>query len=207
MKRSLYLIAFIPFLYGCTSSPTAQQQQRAMGSEEYKSKSGKVWSVNKLKEDYKGKTGMLLSAPDANSCGWDSTCYQNAWAEAYDKGIENFKSKRAAEEKVTESKCLSDPECKKSKEIIDARKGLSWGYSMILGANPYSQAEYDYLVRDICEKTTIAQKKGVSREVLANRMRDLPGVAPRDRGFLTEIVKSCWDISELSGDWKAAIRQ
>lgn len=208
MKRIFLLIAILTFLYGCSiSPPTSLQQQKAFDNEKHKTRYGETWTVNTLKEDYRAKTGMILVAPDAKSCGWDGSCYYNAWSSAHDNGISVFNAKKLEEKKIVDAKCLADKECKRSKDLLEARKGLSWGYTMLLGINPYSQAESDYLVRNICEKVTVSQKEGVGRAVLINKMRDFPGIAPRERGILTEIVGSCWDISKLSGDWRAAIRQ
>lgn len=207
MKKAFFFIVFLPFLYGCSTPPTANEQIEVLGVKEINTKGAGTYTVKKLQEDYKKETGMILVAPEALYCRWDAYCYYKAWYSVYEKGISDFKSKKIAEEKLAESKCMADPECKRQKDILDARKGLSWGYSMLLGINPYHQADADYMVRSVCEKTTSAQKEGVSRDVLVNRMRDLPGIAPRERGILKDIVKSCWDISSLSGDWRAAIRQ
>lgn len=208
MKRIFFTISIVCFLNGCTLAPNINQQQQEFGDKPYKAQNGKTLTVNGLRDDYKKQTGMNLIGPDTRSCGWNETCYQNAWAEAYEKDINAFNyKKRLEEKKIAESKCLADKECKRSKDLLEARKGLSWGYTMLLGINPYSQADSDYLVRNICEKVTASQKDGVSRDVLIKKMRDLPGIAPRERGILTEIVGSCWDISKLSGDWREAIRQ
>lgn len=207
MKKILFFIISLPFLYGCTFSPTAQQQQRGLGDEEYKEKNGKVWTVNKIREDYTKKTGMILIAPDTKSCGWNSTCYQNAWAEAYDKGIYEFNAKKEADAKIAESQCQSDPDCIRKKNLALAMKELSWNYTMLLGTNQYAQADYDYIIRNVCDSAASAQRNGSRKEVVVNKMKDLPGISPRDRSYLSGAVKSCWEISSLSGDWKEALRR
>ncbi|CAD5710541.1 hypothetical protein Q2838_000315 [Escherichia coli] len=208
IKSHFLLILSASLLYGCSiTPPTTQQQQSEFGDKEYVAKSGESWTVNRLKNDYLKKTGMILVAPDTTQCGWDGECYYNVWANAYDSGINAFNNKKRAEKKLAEEKCLADKECRRKKELSSSMNSLSTAYTVLLSVNHYAQAEYDAAVRAICEQTSLNQKKGIPKDALVNRMKDWPGIAPMDREYFTEVVQSCWDISRLSGDWRKAIRR
>lgn len=207
MKRIFLLISVLPFLYGCSiTPPTSLQQQKAFDNEKHKTRYGETWTVNTLKEDYRKKTGTELVATASSSCGWDGSCYYNAWASAHDNGIRDFDNKKLEEKKIADSKCLADEECKRKKELSEEMRVLSSNYTTFVYTNPYQQADYDYYARDICEKAEYAQKHGVSKETLVNKFRDLPGIAPRERLFITRIAGGCWKISNLGGNWKEALR-
>lgn len=207
MKVIFFPIAIFPFLYGCTlAPPTTLQQQKSFDDEEHKTRYGEVWTVNKLKENYKKKTGMTLTSPDTTSCGWDGTCYYNAWSAAHDNGISTFNANKLEEKKIAESKCLADQECKNKKELSAEMRSLSSNYTTFVYTNPYQQADYDYFAREICGQAEYAQKNGVSRDTLVNKFKDLPGIAPRERLFIARIADGCWKISSLGGNWKEALR-
>lgn len=207
MKRILIALTLTPFLYGCSvPPPTTQQQQRVFDNEVHNTDAGEKWSVKSLQENYKKITGDVLVAPDTSSCKWDGDCYYNAWSKVHDKGLRDFNSIKAEERNKEESKCLADKECVRKRSLDKAMKDLSWAYTMVLAINPYSQADADAVVRGVCDKSTDAQKQGMTQTNLVNRMRDFPGLAPREREYLSQVVKSCWSISSLGGDWREPLR-
>lgn len=204
----LFYFIIIAFLSGCASKAG---QSSAFDNKEFKSNSGKVWTVNKLKDDYKNKTGMTLIGPDTSVCAWDSECYYNKWAMVYDKDLSAYENKisnqKAIKERAEkESKCLADKECKRNKDLTEAMKDLSWSYTVLLSTNQYSQSEYDYAVRSVCESTTSAQKNGVSQQKVLDSLRDLPGLGFQEREYFLSAAKACWNISNLKGNWKLALR-
>lgn len=208
MKRIFFPLAIVCFLNGCVLSPTINQQQNEFGDKPYRAENGKTLTVNGLRDDYKKQTGMNLIGPDTRSCGWNETCYQNAWAAAYDEDLGAFNYKKRLEEKrLEESKCSANPDCKRDKDLSSSMSNLSANYTALVYTNQYQQAEYDYIAREICSNSERAQKKGVMKSDLVNKIRDLPGVAPMERVYITRIASECWNISSLGGDWKKALRR
>ncbi|NNS07344.1 hypothetical protein [Erwinia sp. JH02] len=198
---------FIILTSGCASLPTPQQQQRAFDNEEHKTRYGEKWTVKKLKEHYKEETGEILVVPDAIACGWDGSCYYNAWAHKHDQGIDYFESKKREQEKAAEEKCLTEPDCKRNLEVSNYNYSLKNSYIVTVGSHPYQQAEYDMVVRDMCEKSALSQKKGVGLESLINNIQDLPGISPQDRSLIASVAESCWNLSRLGSDWKEPLRK
>lgn len=195
----------ISILSGCT---TTNFDQHSYDNKKFNTSNGQSFSVSDLKMMHLQETGVPLATPETLSCGRDALCYYNRWSSAYDKSPdrEKIKTAQADRAKEKEQECMNSPTCLRERDIAKYRDKLRMNYQYILAMNPYLQDDYDYAVRNMCEKSANAQSSGMPKETLLNNMRDVAGVSPRSRELIINVADACWNLSNLGSNWKEALR-
>ncbi|WP_371343873.1 hypothetical protein [Klebsiella quasipneumoniae] len=193
-------VAFVMALVGCAATPpTAMQQSSSFDGLTFRSDAGELWTVARLKDDYRKTTGTVLVAPEALSCEWNSSCYYNKFAHAYDKGMklyqEEASKKLKAEKEKQDEECRANSECAKEMKVTAAASQLNNVYYTLMAQNPYQQAEYDLAVRRMCRSAGEAQRNGISREQLQKNIDLVEGIAPATRYQIKQVGDACWLLS------------
>ncbi|KAE9627743.1 hypothetical protein [Aeromonas veronii] len=206
MKR-IVLATVIVALAGCTSKPLTNTDQEKLDDQVmWMSEQGKAHSVSSLKADYRQKTGQELPRP-ANTlqCGWDASCYYNAWQLSYDEHSRAYdaeqeavaaanRAKQAAEQ---ERACLVSPECRNNRDIAMAKNLAIESYRYFTSRYAMNMDEYDYLSRQMCDSAMTAQRNGAALDQVVGTIATTPGGDSADRMFAMRLAKSCWSLSGL----------
>lgn len=202
--KKLFLASIVFILSACSATP--QSQERTLSNEVHKTPSGEKWTVNQLRDDYLKKTGKELKSDNAIDCGWNGSCFYNKWASSYDAGIKQYQEENRKNKEQENYKCKSSPDCVKSLEVEKYSSLLKNTYLMALYDHPYEQSDYDLVIRTMCEKSTLAQNNKMPLTDLLSNLRDIPGIAPRDRGQILTVAEACWNLSRLGSDWREPLR-
>lgn len=157
-------------------------------------------SVKILKNSYKEITGNDMVVTNALVCRFDEDCYKNEYLNYYVKEIEAIHSERRKiyENKQEEDRvnCEADAECSKQKYISNATSIINMQYRMLIATNPYNQAEADAVFRQVCRGAGKAQRSGVSKDQLIERINLLEGIPPQVRQSVIITADSCWILSK-----------
>ncbi|MCX7132709.1 hypothetical protein [Aeromonas sp.] len=205
--KQIVLATVIVALAGCASKPLTNTDQEKLDDQVmWMSEQGKAHSVSSLKADYRQKTGQELPRP-ANTlqCGWDASCYYNAWQLSYDEHSRSYdaeqetvaaanRAKQAAEQ---ERACLVSPECMKGREIAMAKNLAIESYQYFTSRYAMNWDEYDYLSRQMCDSAMTAQRNGVSLDQVVGTLTITSGGDSADRMFAMRLAKSCWSLGGL----------
>jgi len=213
MHRKIILVVLsILMVSGCAEKQT--YDNAIYNDYEKFSTYGNQWlSVSDLKKMHFEETGSPVPKPDYRECKSDSQCYYNKWAESYDSSPARIKKKAdaAAKEKsareAKESLCLRTPSCLRERNVSKYQQQLRQSYRYALSMNPYMQDNYDFAVRNMCEKSAEAQVNGLTEESLLERVKDVAGVSPQSRRLIIDVARACWNLSNLGSDWKKALRE
>jgi len=215
MKKTILIVLFS--LSGCAATPQKQSDlfdsdtittpnyldlpetfhdQNGYG---FKTQSRK-WTVGELKGKYKEATGNDLTSVSAGLCGWDEGCYQKAYIQKYQEGINTYRKAFYAEiereKQKEEESCMANKECWKEKNTNNAIVELRTQYMAFLGINQYQQSDADMIARKACRSAGVAQRNGVSASELKNRFRLIEGLSPQNRYTLSALAQACWTLSK-----------
>ncbi|AUD56160.2 hypothetical protein AH03_22965 [Salmonella enterica subsp. enterica serovar Newport] len=206
IKGALIFLAIMFSLTGCSISDVAQLsgekpldlQNELLGDKTFQTASGETLSVNMLKQRYFDETGEKMPEVETTlGCNTDAKCYYDAWSKSYDDliGAYRRKQQQKLEAEAARKRCEADPECARKSAINVVTQNLNSAYSALVYQNPYLQAQYDELVRQVCTSAGELQRAGMTERELDERVRTAPGIAPLDRGYIRKVASSCWELS------------
>ncbi|THD45416.1 hypothetical protein ERD95_17385 [Enterobacteriaceae bacterium ML5] len=207
-KKIIVVASFSLMLIGCSSF------QHSWNDSQFQTKEHGLQSVSSLQSLYLQRFGDPMPAPERSSKCITSLCWFNSHAEVFaeaeyaqmKKNEELENARKISKEEDENRRCKESPDCLKNREINNYQSKLRQNYQYVLATNPYLQDDYDYAVRNMCEKSAEAESSGISKDTLLNNMRDVAGVSPRSRVLIINVADACWNLSKLGSNWKEALR-
>ncbi|MEQ9902580.1 hypothetical protein [Pectobacterium aroidearum] len=191
-----YGMILILFLSGCADPSITQKRDILLKRTptDYVEYSGnKPLSINLIR-------GELISN------GWENQDFLNKLSEKcydlsyYDSGecalvFYNDELKNKKRDRDYDN-CSKSIECSKDRETTNAINELNSKYRIAMARNRYSQEALDAEIRGMCKAVGVGQRRGLTREDIANHINQVPGVSPENRYYLRDIADSCWILSK-----------